>query len=437
MNLSKLALVTAVSLVPATAARAVTEIQFWHSMSGALGKSVAGLTEQFNSSQKIYRVTPVFKGEYDESMAAAMVASRAGKAPHIIQISDAGTASILAAKHAIRPVYQLMAGAGEKFDTRAYFPAVSAHYTDARGNLLSLPFNSSTAVFYYNKDAYRAAGLDPEHAPRTWPDVQQAALKVQDSGAAPCAFTTGWQSWVQVENLSALHNQPVATRNNGFAGTDVKLNFNSELLIRHVSLLSSWMKSGLFTYAGRSNAAEAKFQNGECAMLTSSSAAYAAIAKNAKFAFGVGQLPYYDEFKGAPFNTIVDGASLWVMAGKKPAEYKGVAKFFHFLSRPEVQAVWTEETGLLPITRAGADLARKQGFYARNPGADTSLKEMSSVTVDYSRGVRLGNLTQIRAVIDEELEAVWNRKKTPIEALDMAVERGNALLRRFAQATKH
>ncbi|MBI4290457.1 MAG: sn-glycerol-3-phosphate ABC transporter substrate-binding protein UgpB [Betaproteobacteria bacterium] len=434
MNLRTLVLIAAVALAPAGAAHAVAEIQFWHSMSGPLGESAVAVIDQFNASQNVYRVAPVFKGDDEESVAAAIAAARAGKAPHIVQVSDAGTATILAAKKSIRPVHQMMAAAGEKFDARSYFPAVSGHYTDGRGKLLSLPFNGATPVFYYNKDAYRAAGLDPEHAPRTWPEVQQAALKVQESGATPCAFTTGWQSWVQVENLSAWHNQPVATRNNGFAGTDVKLKFNSELLIRHVSLLSSWMKSGLFTYAGRRNAAEAKFREGECAMLTSSSVAYAAMAKNARFPIGVAPLPYYDEFKGAPFNTVVGGASLWVMAGKKPVEYKGVAKFFSFLSRPEVQAAWVEETGSLPVTRAGAEQARKQGFYTRNPGAEASVTQMSKATADHSRGVRLGNLTQIRAVIDDELEAVWNRKKTPMEALDAAVERGNELLRLFARA---
>jgi sn-glycerol 3-phosphate transport system substrate-binding protein len=437
MNRANLVLAAAIALVPASAARAAAEIQFWHSMNGPLGESVTTLIDQFNASQNIYRVAAVFKGDDEESLAVAIAAARVGKAPHIVQVSDAGTATILAAKKSIRPVHQLMAAAGEKFDARAYFPAVSGHYTDGRGKLLSLPFNGATAVFYYNKDAYRAAGLDPDHAPRTWPEVQQAALKVQESGAAPCAFTTGWQSWVQVENLSAWHNQPVATRNNGFTGTDVKLNFNSELLIRHVSLLSSWMKSGLFIYAGRYNAAETKFHEGECAMLTSSSVAYPSIARNARFAVGVGPLPYYDEFKGAPFNTVVGGASLWVMAGKKPAEYKGVAKFFSFLSRPEVQAAWSEETGSLPVTRAGAEQARRQGFYTRNPGAEASVTQMSKATADHSRGVRLGNLTQIRAVIDEELEAVWNRKKTPMEALDTAVERGNELLRRFARANPH
>ena len=412
-------------------ALAATELHFWHSMGGASGDEVHELARRFNASQPDYRVVPVFKGGYEESLAAGIAALRARNAPHIIQVFDAGTATMMAARGALKPLYQLMAEAGEKFDARAYMPAVSSYYADSGGKLLSLPFNNSTAVFFYNKDVFRKAGIDPAMAPKTWRDVQAAALKVRDSEAAPCAYTTDWQSWILVENLSAWHNEPLATRNNGFGGADAKLNFNGELLVRHIGLMSSWVKSGLFTYAGRATEGEAKFASGECAMLTSSSASYMGIAKSARFEFGVSTLPYYDEFNGAPYNTIIRGASLWVPAGKKPAEYKGIARFFSYLSRPEVQAEWNRQTGYLPNTLAAYALIRTQGYYERNPGADVAVKQISRKLEAHSRGIRLTNFAQVRAVIDEELEAVWQQTKTPKEALDSAVVRGNDLLRRF------
>ena len=410
---------------------AATELHFWHSMGGASGDEVNEMANRFNASQPDYRVVPVFKGGYEESLAAGMAALRARKAPHIIQVFDAGTATMMAARGAVKPLYKLMAEAGEKFDASAYMPAVASYYADSQGKLLSLPFNNSTAVFFYNKDVFRKAGIDPAMAPKTWRDVQAAALKVRDSEAAPCAYTTDWQSWILVENLSAWHNEPLATRNNGFGGADAKLNFNGELLVRHIGLMSSWVRSGLFTYAGRATEGEAKFASGECAMVTSSSAAYTGIAKSARFEFAVSPLPYYDEFNGAPYNTIIRGASLWVPAGKKPAEYKGIAQFFSYLSRPEVQAEWNRQTGYLPNTLAAYALIRTQGYYDRNPGADVAVKQMSRKLEAHSRGIRLTNFPQIRAVIDEELEAVWQQTKTPKEALDSAVVRGNDLLRRF------
>lgn len=436
MNIRLLALAAAIVTAPAAAAPGSIEIEFWHSMSGALGERIALLAEKFNASQTGYRVAPVFKGDNDESVAAAMAAFKAGKPPLVVQVSDAGTAAMVEERKAIRPVYQLMATAGEKFDPQSFYPAISSHYSDGHGRMLALPFNNSTAVFYFNRDAFRKAGLDPERAPHTWREVQQAALKIQESGAAECGITSALQSWVQIENISAWHDQPVATSNNGFGGTKARLNFSSELLIRHISLLSSWAKSHIFSYAGRGREAEGKFARGECAMLTSSSDAIRTFTGSAGFALGVAPLPYYDEFRGAPFNTIVGGDGLWVMAGRKPLEYKGVAKFFRFLLQPDIQADWQQQTGYLPATLAASELSRKQGYYERNPGADVALKEIAGRATPYSRGVRLGNLARIRAVIDEELEGVWNQTKTPKEALDNAVERGNEFLSRFEQAKK-
>jgi len=429
-----------------TSVNAQTEIQFWHSMTGALGERVTGLADGFNQSQKAYKVVPVYKGGYADSMAAAIAATRAGNAPHIVQIFEVGTATMMAAaadetakrkKGVVKPVYQVMAEGGVKFDPKVYVPAVRDYYTDKTGRMLSLPFNSSTTVFYYNVDAFKKAGLDPNAPPKTWPDVQAAAQKIRDTNATACGYTSGWQSWVHMENLHAWHNEPYATLQNGFGGLHTELQINSKLAIRHVALLSAWVKGGLFSYGGRANEAEAKFYGGECAMLTSSSAAYANIKKNAKFEFAVSQLPYYDDYPGAPQNTIIGGASLWVMAGKKPADYKGVAQFFNYLSKPELQAEWHQATGYLPITKAAYDITKKQGFYEKNPGTDVSVRQMTGkAPTANSKGVRLGYLPQIRTAIDEELEAVWAGKKAPKEALDEAVKRGNELLRKFEQANK-
>ena len=423
--------------ITASGSPAATEVQFWHSMTGALGDRVVELATKFNASQSIYKVNAVFKGSYDESMAAGIAAFRAGNAPHVIQIFEVGTATMMAARKAIKPVYQLMAEAGEKFDPANYVPAVAGYYTDSQGKMLSFPFNSSTAVFYINKDAFKKAGLNPDAPPKTWREVQGAAEKLKESGATACGFTTGWVSWVQLENMSAWHNVPFATRSNGFDGLDTRLSFNNELMTRHISLLSQWAKLGLFTYAGRRNEAEAKFTNGECGMLTSSSAAYAGVARGAKFQFAVAPLPYYAEFSGVPQNSIIGGASLWVMAGRKADEYKGVAKFFSFLAQPEIQAQWHQQTGYLPITKAAYDLTRQQGFYQKNPGTDISVLQMTGkAPTAASKGVRLGNFVQIRGVIEEELEAVWAQKKAPQDALNSAVERGNELLRRFEKANR-
>lgn len=414
---------------------AQTEIQWWHSMGGALGEWVNDLAKDFNASQKDYKIVPTFKGGYDESMTAAIAAYRSGNAPHILQVFEVGTATMMAAKGAIVPVGKVMTDAGEKFNPDAYVPAVAGYYTAPNGQMLSFPFNSSTPVFHYNKDAFKAAGLDPAKPPTTWPEVALAAAKLKASGHK-CPFTTSWISWTQLESFSAWHNVLFSTKNNGFGGLDTRLAFNSPLHVRHIENLANMAKQGLFVYKGRGNAADATFVSGECAMATGSSALYGNIKRNSKFESGIGTLPYYPDVAGAPQNTVIGGASLWVMSGKKADEYKGVGKFFSYLSDPEVAAKSHQRTGYLPVTKASFELTDKSGFYKQNPGTDVSVTQMIRKTTDKSRGVRLGNFVQVRTIIDEEMEQVWRGAKQPKEALDAAVKRGNEQLERFEKANK-
>jgi sn-glycerol 3-phosphate transport system substrate-binding protein len=429
------AAIAAASVTFAGPAAAQTEIQWWHAMPAALGEWVNDLAKDFNASQKEYKVLPTFKGTYDESMTAAIAAFRAGNAPHILQVFEVGTATMMASKGAIVPVGQVMKDAGLKFDPSIYVPAVSGYYTAPNGQMLSFPFNSSTTVFHYNKDAFKAAGLDTEKPPKTWPEVALAAAKLKASGHK-CPFTTSWISWTQLESFSAWHNVEFATKRNGFNGLDARLAFDTPLHVRHIENLANMSKQGLFIYKGRGNAADATFYSGECAMITGSSAMYGNIKRNAKFASGISTLPYYPDVSGAPQNTVIGGASLWVMAGKKPAEYKGVAAFFAHLSKAEEASKSHIRTGYLPVTIPSYELTEKSGFYKQNPGTDVAVTQMIRKTTDKSRGIRLGNFVQIRTIIDEEMEQVWGGKKTPQEGLSSAVKRGNEQLERFQKANK-
>ena len=431
LRLAAVALAATFSL----SAQAQTEVQWWHSMGGALGEWVNDLARDYNASQKDYKIVPTFKGSYDESMTAAIAAFRSGNAPHILQVFEVGTATMMASKGAIVPVAKVMADAGVKFDPTAYVPAVAGYYTAPNGQMLSFPFNSSTPVFHYNKDAFKAAGLDPENPPKTWPEVALAAGKLKASGHK-CPFTSSWMSWTQLESFSAWHNTEFATKGNGMRGLDARLNFNSPLHVRHIENLGNMAKTGLMVYKGRGNAADATFVSGECAMVTGSSALYGNIKRNAKFASGISTLPYYPDVAGAPQNTVIGGASLWVMSGKKADEYKGVAQFFAHLSKAEEAAKSHQRTGYLPVTLASFKLTDDSGFYKQNPGTDVSVTQMIRKTTDKSRGIRLGNFVQIRTINDEELEQVWGGKKSAQEALNSAVKRGNEQLERFEKANK-
>jgi len=428
--------VLAAFALAATSASAQTEIQFWHSMGGALGDKVGELATKFNATQNQYKVVATYKGSYGESMTAAIAAYRAGNAPHILQVFEVGTATMMAAKGAVIPIAKVMKDADEPFNPKVYLPTVAGYYTDSKGNMLSFPFNSSTVVFYVNKDAFKKAGLDGNKPPKTWKEFLAAADKLKAAGQS-CVYTSGWPSWMHVENFSAWHNVPIGSKENGMAGLDTEFQINSPLHVRHLTMLTDMAKKGLFTYAGRGNQAEAKFSSGECAMLTSSSGAQANIKRTAKFEWSVNFIPYHDDVKGAPQNSIIGGASLWTMGGKTNNSYKGVAKFFAYLSQPEVQADWHQSTGYVPITQAAYELTRKQGYYEKNPGADIAVKQLTNKPpTANSKGLRFGNFVQGREAIEEEIEGALTGKKEPKAALDEAVRRGNEILRKFEAANK-
>ncbi|HEX6690572.1 MAG TPA: sn-glycerol-3-phosphate ABC transporter substrate-binding protein UgpB [Burkholderiales bacterium] len=408
------------------------EIRVWHAMKGAQGADFERLAERFNAAQQDYRVVLSHVGDYDQTLAAALATRARGSKtppPHVVHVHDTGTAEMLKRRGLVMPLWQVLEDAGERLD--GYLPAVEAPFADGDGRLLALPFNAATPVLYYNRDALRAAKIEP---PKTWYEMPEVLAALQKAGYG-CAYTTAYPSWVLLENMSAWHDQSFATQRNGMGGADARLSFNSRLMVRWISMLSTWRQSGYFMYWGRSDEAEARFAADHCALLTSSSASYAALRKRAAFDLGVAQLPYYDDFDEAPQNTLAATAGLWVLAGKPPVEYYGVARFFAFLAQPGVQAEWHQKSGELPLTYAAYELTRKQGFYAANPGQEIAVQQVLAKLPTWdSRGIRLGGFPKIRGIINEELELVWGGNKSALDALNAAVARGNALLDELEKA---
>ena len=418
----------ATAALMASMAFAQTEVVWWHGLGGQLGEKLNEITANFNASQDEYRVVPVYKGDYAEAMTTAIAAFRAGEQPHILQVYEVGTATMMAAEGATYPVHQLMTDQGIDFDQSAYLPAVISYYVSEDGQLLSLPFNSSTPVLWYNQTALDAIGAE---VPTTWEELEQVARLAVENGY-PCGLSFGWQSLVMLENYSAWHNLPFATLENGYAGFDTELIFNNDAVINHIARIDELGEEGVFRYGGRRGDSLPLFINQECVFWLNSSAYYGGIKADAQFEFGQTMLPLDTAVASEPQNSIIGGATLWVLRGHEPAEYAGVAEFFQYLSSPEVQADWHQSTGYVPITIAAYELSQEQGFYEENPGTDTAIKQLTlNEPTENSRGLRLGNFVQIRDVLNEELEAVWSGQKTAEQAMNDAVSRGNTLLRRF------
>jgi sn-glycerol 3-phosphate transport system substrate-binding protein len=418
--------------VPATS-WAKTEIQFWHAMQAVLGERTQEIATRFNATQKDYEVKTVFKGSYQEALNGAIAAYRAKQPPHVVQVYEVGTQTMLSSG-AILPVHQLMKDNGIAIDWNDLIGPVKTYYSQG-GNLSSMAFNSSTPILYYNKDLFKKAGL-PDKAPATWDEIEAMAKKLQAAGVK-CPASSGWPSWVLVENMHAWHDQPVADHNNGFDGLATTLQINGAFGVKMMDTLARGVKDGWFTYLGRANKAEANMGAGECGIFLTSSAYIANLTKvsEGKFTWGTGFLP---RLAGYPQgNSIIGGATLWVMKGAKADDYKGVAQFFKYLASTENQAWWAGITGYLPISNAAVKAMEASGIYQKSPHLKTSVNQMNSgKTTPNSQGIRLGNYPSIRDAIEEQMELIFSGKKTPKQGLDDAVAKSHDILKEFSALYK-
>lgn len=430
----------ALATVPA-AVRAAdkTKIVWWHAMTAALGEQVNHAVDAFNQSQDAVEVTAIYKGGYADVLTATIAAFRAGQAPHLAQIFEVGTGSMLAAGKATKQVWELAKETGVAIDPKAYIPAVRGYYSLPDGRMASMPFNSSTAVMWYSKDAFRKAGLDPDKPPATWEAVVKAAQTIKAKNAAEIPMISSWLTWIQLEQYSALHNLPFASKEDGFQGLDTQLEINSKAHVKHMQRLLDMAKDGTFKYAGRDNKPDQLLLSGQSAIAFNSSGMRGDLVKSAKFDWAAAFLPYDSEIIKSPLNSIIGGASLWTMSApnRTPAEYKAVALFLQFLGKPENDAYWHQHTGYVPVTLAGYELSQKQGFYQQNVGADLPVKQLTRGTVTpNSKGLRLGRLPEIRNIIYEEMEKALQGGQTAQQAMDTSVERGNKVLREFQKSVK-
>ena len=408
-------------------------INWWHAMRGARGKVVDNMIKAFNDSQSKYNVVGTYKGAYDEVVNAGVAAYRAKKQPHILQSFEVGTQTMMLSG-AIYPVYKLMKDAGYNIDWSGYLQPVLSYYMNADGNLMSMPFNSSTPVMYYNVDLFKKAGISPlsKEKPITWDELGKITGKLVKSGV-PGGMVTAWQSWTQVENYSAIHNIPFATKANGYEGLDCELTINNPKVVKHIARLKSWMADKRFFYGGQ------KYQGPKAEFIAQNAGVYidsiSGIAKLKKavkdFKWDVAPLPVESWMK-KPQNSIIGGASLWVFKGHNKKDYKGVAAFLKHLARTDMQIYWHKETGYFPITLNAYETLKKQGYYKENPLQEVGIKQLTRrIPTKISRGLRLGYFIQIRNIINEEFELVWNDTKSPQAALDNAVKRCNIKLREF------
>lgn len=410
-------------------------IAFWHSMAGHLGQVLIQLTQDFNQSQSDYEIVPIYKGNYNESMTSLVAAFRAHKQPPLIQVAEVNTQTMIKPKGIVIPVYRLFNQFRINFDYQDMRKSIRDYYSTPQGELLALPFNSSSAVLYYNKDAFKQAGLAPRDVPRTWEALERISKRLLDSGYQ-CGFTTTFPSWIQIENFLAWHGFAFSSNNNGFGGLSVDLKFNNLAMAWHLEALKRWQAQGIFKYGGRDDNAVSLFTSGYCAMMTQSSGSFLSLKKMVPFDMGVSTLPYWSKFTSAPHRSIIGGAALWVIQGYDEKTYHGVARFLYYLSQAEIQSKWQMATGYLPISKRAERVSEKKGFYRQYPEAKVALEELQSTNGQSKAlmpGIRIGSYSRVRVVNDDAIESVVAGIKQARNALLDAIKNNQRLLRRFKE----
>lgn len=409
------------------------KFEYWYGLTGDLGAVVAETCNRFNASQNEYEAVCVGQDGYEKAVQNTIAAFRAGKHPAIVQSFDAGTADLMLSGE-FYPVKKLMEDAGLTVDWANYFPGIANYYSASNGDFFSMPFNSSTPVYYYNKDQFAKAGIT--EAPLTW-EGMEAAFKALSASGQDCAYAYAPSSWIDLEQFSMAHNVPVASNDNGYKGLDSELLFNATLHVQHMENIQRWLSEGhtklRTTAAGKS--ARDSFIEGECSVFFSSIADHNTVHKlNPSFTWDVQMIPVYEASER--HNTVVGGASLWVLSGKSDEEYKAAASYLAFLATPESEEFWVSNTGYIPVTKTGYDALLAKGFYNNRPyvNRDIAIKSLTFTEPGpLTRGIRLGSFIQIRSEWTAEVEAALAGQKTMKEALDNAAARGNDQLKRFAQ----
>lgn len=409
------------------------KITLWHAMGGARYDAITkDIAAGFNKANPSYTVEPLFTGSYAETVTKAIAAIRAGNPPHIVQVFEVGTQTMLDSG-AIIPVTEMVKPGEIAFDD---YIAPILNYYKVGGKLYSMPFNSSTAIVYYNKEVFQKAGLDPSKPPATFKDVEEMGRKIVASGAARAAITFGWPSWM-LEQSHALANRLYADHDNGRNGRATRVLFNEAFGVEVLTRWKRWADEKLLAYGGREYAPNKAFLSGEVAMLMQSTSQVTTIEKAAKFPVGTGFLP---RLEGQPAGkSVIGGASFWVLKGKgrTPQEIDALVKFFKFVAEPQETAKWHEETGYFPATRPAVALLTTRGWFAKHPNHETAFKQIQEgPDSPATRGVLLGNFVQIRNITDTAIEKALSGKLSPKAALDEAAGEANKLLDEYNRINK-
>ncbi len=430
--MNKLLLAGMLSASVSGTAIAATEITFWHAMGGQLGETVNQIANDFNASQEQYKITPVYKGAYTETLTAGIAAFRAGEAPNILQVFDAGAATIMNAPGVAKPVQDVLVESGYSFSAQNYLAGVRNFYADNDGKMVGMPFNSSTPVLYYNRDILTKVGVE---VPQTYEELESVSAKLKQAGYA--SFSQSHTPWIMFENFKSRHNLSLADENNGYSGQPSQIMFNTKDMRMHVEKLKEWSDKGYYKYYGSDwDANQTPFERQEVAMWMGSSGSFGGLRNRVDFKLGTSYLPYWESISKQGTHTFIGGAALFALSGHDKSQDKAVAAFFAHLTKPETQMYWHKTTGYVPVTNAAYKLTKESGYYKEAPDAEVGVLQLSLADGEWTKGYRLGFYPQIREVMHREFDNIFAGRSSVENSLEKVDLESKQLLKRFARTVK-
>jgi sn-glycerol 3-phosphate transport system substrate-binding protein len=406
-----------------TAPAEPVKIDFWFAMSGSAGEHIQELVKRFNESQNEVFVTATYQGSYDDAITKLKAGLQSKDVPAVTQMYDLGLRLLIDLK-VVKPVQDFIDR--DKFDVTDIEPAVRNYYS-VGGKLYPMPFNTSNPVLYYNKDLFRAAGLDPDKAPRTFEEVTEAARKlvVKDASGKTvqygCSFAIyGWF----VEQFIAVQGGYYVNNENGRKGLATEATFNGTEGVKLLEWWKSLNDEGICVNLGRKTADTKKaFDSGVVAMTLDSTAGLRdrVNAAEGKFDLGVGFLPRSSEADYQKSGTIIGGASIYILNLRPEAEQEAAWKFIKFMSSADAQAYWHINTGYYPINSKGYNHPDDIAWRAKYPQFQVAIDQLHMAPINnYTAGGLIGVFPEARQTVEAAVEEYFAGGITAKQALDKA-----------------
>jgi sn-glycerol 3-phosphate transport system substrate-binding protein len=406
-----------------TAAQAVELTMYYPvAVGGPITKIIDDMVARFEKAHPEIKVKPVYAGNYDDTRVKALTALKAGQP---VQLSVLFSIDLfeLIDQDVIVPFDEVATSAEDKAWLKSFYPALMANGVTG-GKTYGIPFQRSTIVLYYNKDAFKEAGLDPNKPPKTWAEMIEMGKKLTKKDASGNVTrwgvkipSTGYAYWMfqalAIENGEELMNQ---------AGNQTY--FDKPAVIEALQAWSDMSRKHGVMSPGTVEWGTLRqdFTEGTTAMMWHTTGNLTPVRQNAKFDFGVAMLPA-NKRPGSP----TGGGNFYIFKKASPEERKAALTFIKWMTAPDVTAEWSIATGYVAISPAAYDTAAMKKYAADFPAALVARDQFQYSVAEFS----VHENARVKKFLDDAIQSVLTGAKQPDEALKAAQQQADRVLRSY------